>query len=169
MTEKQRVNVAESDAMLAASADPAHRAKAYANRPPPAQHISAAVAEAAAAREAAAAGDMVAPAASPSAADNYTRVRVHREAFNAKSAEAVYRKMIGELVERAEYARGLAQNLGPALQRLDTLSARIGVRLAAEADPRRIQEILDSEVRSVRQEIANYADALIAGVEGTKQ
>jgi len=101
--------------------------------------------------------------------DQYTRVRTHREAFAAKTAEAVYRKMIGELVERTEYARGLAQNLGPALQRLDTISARLGSRIAAETDVRKVQDILDDDVVAIRQEIADYAQALIDGVPGTRQ
>lgn len=101
--------------------------------------------------------------------DQYTRVRTHREAFAAKSAEAAYRKMIGELVERAEYARGLAQNLGPALQRLDTISARLGSRLAAETDVRKVQDILDDDVAAIRQEIADYAQALIDGVPVVRQ
>ena len=105
----------------------------------------------------------------PATVDPYTRVRTFRESFNAKSAEVAYRKAVGELVEREPYNRALADMIGPALQRLDTMSARLGARLAAETDVRKCQDIIDDEVASIRTEIADSARAMIESAGKTKQ
>lgn len=66
-----------------------------------------------------------------------------------------YQKQIGKLVDRAEYDRALGDALTPTLSQLDTLSARIGSRVAAaHGDPRETQQIIDEEVRAIRAGVA---------------
>ncbi len=148
----KRIDAEASDAMLAETLDPARGGRGGKSDRMPEQ----------------AAPPAAKPAAAP-ASDTYNRVRTHREAFAAKTSEAVYRKMIGELVEREPYNRAWVQNLGPALQRLDTISARLGARLAAETDVRKCQDMLDDEIVAIRQEIADNAQAMIEGAGKTKQ
>lgn len=150
-----KVDVEASDAMLRESMDPARGGRGGKRNPdaatvaqPPAQSTT--------------------PADTPKL-DAYTRVRTFRESFNAKSAEVAYRKAVGELVEREPYNRALADMLGPALQRLDTISSRLGARLAAEIDVRKCQDIIDDEVASIRTEIADSARAMIESAGKTKQ
>lgn len=103
------------------------------------------------------------------ATESYTEVRTEREKFTLKAQEVEYRRAIGELVEREAYNRGLVQNLGPALQRIDTVSARLGARLAAETDVRKVQDIIDDEMNSIRQEVADNARAIIESAGKTRQ
>jgi hypothetical protein len=95
------------------------------------------------------------------ATQSYTDVRTEREKFTLKSQEVEYRRMVGELVERDEYTRGLSANVGPTLARMDTISARLASRLAAEVDVRKVTDMLDDEVAAIRQEVADFAQALI--------
>lgn len=110
-----------------------------------------------------------APVATESSSKSYTDVRTEREEWTLKSQRVEYEKMVGTLVERDAYNRALMQNLSPALQRLDTISARLGARLAAETDVRKCQDMIDEEVESIRQEIADNAQAMIDGAGRTRQ
>lgn len=110
-----------------------------------------------------------APDDPPSPSASYTTVRTNREAFAAKHAELDYRARVGELVERSRYDRALADGMAPALARLDTLSARLGARVAAETDVRRVQSMIDDEVVSIRQEIADTLRAMLAAAGQTRQ
>jgi hypothetical protein len=154
-----KVDVVASDALLAGSLDPARggrggksdRQQVGRGAPSPAQ-----------AQQAPAQRSAPGP-------DTYSRVRTHREAFAAKTAEAEYRKMIGELVERDEYNRALTLNIGPTIQRLHAISARLGARVAAEIDVRKCVDMIDTEVESIIGEIADYAQALIDRSGKTRQ
>lgn len=149
------IDAEKSDALLAQSMDPARGGKGgKSDRQPPA---------------AAPAPAIEAPPQRSTQPDTYTRVRTHREAFAAKMGEAQYRKMVGELIERDEMRRGLFANLGPSLQRLDNMDVRLAARLAAETDERKCGDMVREEAQSIRQEIADYAQALIDGVGKTKQ
>lgn len=92
---------------------------------------------------------------------SYEAVRTRREEFNARKAEQEYRERAGELVEIAEYRRGLEAVLQPAIDTLQGLSGRLAARLAALTDVRQIQDLIEDEVMSVCTEIANGATALI--------
>jgi hypothetical protein len=105
----------------------------------------------------------------PGRADSYNAIRTQRESFVAKTAEVEYRKMVGELVERDRYTAALIENLGPALRRLDTLSARIAFRVAAEQDVRACGIIIDNEIAALRQEISESVLSLASAGGRTKQ
>lgn len=109
------------------------------------------------------------PAQDVDAGPSYAKVRTAREAYAVKQAELDYRTRIGELVERAKYDKALADALGPALSRLDTLSARVAARVMGETDLRRAQTIIDDEVAAIRQEMADAVRALIATGGQTRQ
>jgi hypothetical protein len=144
------VDVEASDAMLAASLDPTRGGRG--GRPSARTQVPTTTP---------APGSNGGPPAAAPEPSGYALVRTQREGFAAKTAEVEYRKMIGELVEREPYNRALAQNLASALQRLDSISSRLGARLAAEADVRKCQDMIDDEVQSIRQEVADTARQMI--------
>jgi hypothetical protein len=104
-----------------------------------------------------------------SATQSFTEVRTEREKFTLKTQELEYRIAAGEVVERSEYNRGLVANVGPTIQRIDTMDARLAARLAAETDVRKCGDMLREESISIRQEVADYAQALIDGAGKKKQ
>lgn len=143
LTDDGRVDVKASDGMLGASIDPAR---------------GGGVGRASKGRE-----KQEAPSSS------YTEVRTEREKFTLKSQEVEYRKAVGELVERSEFARGMTANIGPTVGRIRTISARLAARLAAEPDVRKVTDMLDDEVEAIQQEVADYAQALIDSVGKKRQ
>jgi hypothetical protein len=161
-----KVDVQASDAMLAQSLDPSRGGKGG----------KSGRGDSGTPRQAGATANDT-PAASPltggppaeAASVSYSRVRTFRESFVAKTAEVEYRKMIGELVEREAYARALTANMGAALQRLDSISARLGARVAGESDVRKCMDMIDDEVMAVRQEVADIARAMAQAPGGTRQ
>lgn len=93
--------------------------------------------------------------------DAYTRVRTFREGFAAKTAEAVYRKMIGELVAMPDVTRALFDCLGPALQLLDTVPARVIPRIVPDpVEARKAHALLASEIAAIRDQVADVGAAL---------
>lgn len=99
---------------------------------------------------------------------SYAQVRTAREAYGVKQAELDYRERVGELIERKAYDRALADGLAPIVAGLETLSARIGPELAAETDPRKVQNLLDAAVAALRRDIADTLRRMISGA-GVRQ
>lgn len=172
VTNGKMIDLEQSDRLLAATLDPARGGRGgRSDRIPPAGSSGSTAPDAQQRHPTPAGGPSAQERATGNAPtpDAYTRVRTHREAFAAKTAEAEYRKMIGELVESDGVKRALSDNLAPALQRLESMSARLGARVAAEIDVRRCQDIIDEEVTSIRQEIADNVRAMIDGLGKTRQ
>ena len=101
----------------------------------------------------------------------YTSAKIRKERFAAKMVEAQYRKMVGELVEVSAVSKAIADNMGPVVRALTGLGARIASRVAAEyqGDPRRCQTIIDNEIETVKEEIAETARALPGRLTETQQ
>jgi hypothetical protein len=152
-----KVDLKASDAMLAASLDPARGGKGGSPR-------GAQVSVGTDSSEGAApSASSAAPAATGPGPDTYTRVRTHREAFRAKTEEVDYRERIGELVERDRYNKALADGLSPVLAALDSLGPRLAPVLAAESDPRRIQSLVEDAIVNIRQDMADTLLRMVSG------
>lgn len=115
------------------------------------------------------AGDDAAGPGAGTPSSGFQRARTAREEFAAKSAELAYRKAAGELVERADVLRAIADNLAPATSKLESLGVRIATRIAGEPDARKVQAIVDAEVEAVRRDIADMAQAFAERAGRTRQ
>lgn len=89
--------------------------------------------------------------------------------ITAKSAEAEYLVRVGELVERARYAKALEDGLRPILGAMDSLSAVIGPALAAETDVRKVQNLLDDAMATIRKDASDTLLRMIAGPDTVRQ
>lgn len=94
--------------------------------------------------------------------DQYARVRTHREAFAAKTAEAQYKRMIGQLVEADRAARAAADTYGSVRRALQRLPDVLAGRMAAESDQRKCRALLAAEIEAMLAELATK----IAGLPG---
>lgn len=105
------------------------------------------------------------------ASSSYAAAKIRRERFAAKMAEAQYRKMVMELVELSAVTKAIADNLGPAVRGLSGLGARIASRVAAEygGDARRCQTIIDNEIETFKEELAEVCRALPDRLTETQQ
>ncbi len=100
-----------------------------------------------------------APGATAVQKDGITLIeaKITKARIESMVAQMDYQERVGKLVDREQYDRALAEALTPTISQLDTLSARIGSRVAAEAaagDARAVQQIIDEEVRRIRAGIA---------------
>lgn len=188
LTADGRVDVAASDRALQESLDPARGGKG--GKPNGRRDLSpASVGRAASAAGCSGAGPRRDPppageadlpgapddppdpagAAATTPSGSFQRARATREEYAARSAELAYRKAAGELVERSDVVRAIADNVAPAVAKLATLGVRIATRIAGEPDSRKVQSIVDAEVDAVRQEIADIAQAFAERAGGTRQ
>lgn len=152
------VDLAKSDAALAATLDPARGGKHG-------KSSDSAVAAPTVGR-----GAPVEPGPAPGGAtDAYSRVRTHREAYKAKSEEIDYRVKVGELVEGKAVAKAIGDALSPIMAALDSLSSILGPAVAAESDPRKVENLIDAEVDRIRQDAAETLRRMIPGAPGSRQ
>lgn len=81
-------------------------------------------------------------------AEDYGKWRARREAMAAQQAEIDLAKMRGELVPAAAVRAEFAKALAAIRESLLTLPGRMAPVLAAESDARRVQTLLDTEIRA---------------------
>lgn len=150
-----RVDVIESDAMLARSLDPARGGKGGKSRR--AGH------EAAPAGPAKGSEKPEVPL-DPTAA-SFQQSRALREEYAAKRERTEYELSIGKLIQADRAALATATiyaNVRRSSQRLGTV---LGSRCAAESDPRKCRLLIDAEVESMLAELADK----IAGLPGSAE
>lgn len=97
------------------------------------------------------AGRTAAPPADlkPPREDDYFAARARRESAEAELSELKLQEMLGQLV-RADAVRAEAARLAAALREsLLQLPARLTPVLAAETDPAKLHDLLDTELRQV--------------------
>lgn len=100
---------------------------------------------------------------------SFADVRTEREGYAARQAELDYLERIGSLVERKAFERAIVDALAPMLQALESLSARIGPAVAAEADVRKVENLIDGEIATIRREIAETLRRMAAGPPAREQ
>lgn len=88
------------------------------------------------------------PAAGQISVPDYQESRARREAADADKAEMEAAKMRGELVPAAAVRAEFAKALAAIRESLLTLPGRMAPVLAAESDARRVQTLLDTEIRA---------------------
>lgn len=156
LDDKGNVLVAESEARLAETADPAK--------------------EGVVARHEAQRGHSVqaqgrAPT-DPERDSSYTKrigESARREAALADMAEMDRDKQRGRLVEREWVERAVADSVVAARQALERLPDRLMLQLAAESDPERVYELLNQEIVGICQQISDLTGRLPELLTGTKQ
>lgn len=121
------------------------------------------------ARGAPAAGNGAPAPAQASGVPTLADANRERALAQARMAELRLRRESGELVERSAYERALVDSLGPIVEQLGTISARLASRCAAETDARKVTALIDDEINRVRQAIAAKIRALIDSEGATAQ
>ena len=142
-----RVDVAASDAMLAASLDPARGGKGGKSKHEPTAPEDLGFGE----------------------SSSYTRVRTVTEQYRAKQAEINYRKAVGELVERARMETALANIIGTIRRGMQKLPDVLAARLAAEPDPRKARAMLVTEIEQMLADLSGAVEALPEQLTATQQ
>jgi len=84
-------------------------------------------------------------------------VKVFKELYLGKKAQAEYRKQIGELVERVDVEREAFEEAQRVRSALLSLPHKLSVRIVALTDPAEIEEVLDAEIRQVLEELSGGA------------
>jgi hypothetical protein len=103
------------------------------------------------------------PGGSLPSGPTFSQVQTARVGFAAQREKLRYEQEAGKLVEVDKVEQAIADALAPILSQLDTLSVRAAPRLVGLAEIRRIQDILDDEVRAIKQETADTLRSMIAG------
>ena len=104
-----------------------------------------------------------APASSPSmgsAGPNFAQSRAIKEAYNARLAKLAYEEKSGQLVSIDSVKISWFSILRVLRDRSLNLADRLAPLLAAETDPRKVAELLDTEVRQILTDAANDIQAL---------
>jgi hypothetical protein len=77
----------------------------------------------------------------------YHKARAYREAYKAKLAKLEYEIKTGKLLDKNEVDVCFFNRARELRDRIQQIPRRVAARLAAETDPRTVEEILDSEIR----------------------
>lgn len=144
------INVAASDAALAASFDPTRGGRGGGGILTRAMQAEA-------------------EEPAPNRSDSVTESKRLSAYYKAKTDEAEYRARIKELGEMARMRSGAAEAFGAVARTLDQSRARLAPILAAETDERRVYELLGKEYDSTLAELADTLEALPERVTATQQ
>ncbi len=148
LTADGRVLVDESDAMLAANQAPDRGGRRSSSRTAGNGAQSGR-------------GGPQSPPAPDSTMPSFNTARTAREVINARSAELDLNERLGRLIEKDRYDKAVADSLGPAISKLESLSSRIAHHVPEDLR-RRITAVIDDEIVNIRQEIADALRSLLA-------
>lgn len=151
------VDVARSDAALAASVHPTRGGKPDRGTAPASREPTGG------AQLALGRPDVSVPT------NRFTEHRATREEFASKEAELDYLERVGTLVERARYDKALSDAMQPIMAALDRLAPTLGPRIAGETDGRKVQNLIDDAVDEVRRDMATTIRQMIGGPDTVRQ
>lgn len=141
MTDDGKVKVAESEARIAATADPAKDQVA-------ARHAAERAVAVDGKKEQKTAAD-------PSAIGNsYAAARAVKEKYFAMQAKLDYERSVGELVRRADAAFAMTDAMSTLRMQLVALPSVLGDQLAALTNPHEIKVLLEDQINAALEEAA---------------
>lgn len=98
-----------------------------------------------------------------------TEAQTAKLQVQAKREELAYRLAVHEVVEITALRKGLADLIAIAANQLRTIPDRIAERAAATSDIRAVHAMIDAEILSVQQQIADSGATLIERLTATSQ
>ena len=84
---------------------------------------------------------------------SYAQARAERERYNAKLARLKYEREKGTLVDAAEVKKAAFESARIVRDRLLMIPDRISAEIAAMSDARKIETLLENEIRSALKEL----------------
>ena len=143
---KELIDVEQSIARMAATADPAKSHMAEVNENQRTMHRGTQTPEIQNAQ------------ASPSKNATFMQAKTAREVYEAKSAQLDFEERSGKLIRVDAVKAALANVFSATRDAMLQIPARLGPQLAAESDPAAAQSLLHAEIHQALQLLAGAAD-----------
>lgn len=89
-----------------------------------------------------------------------TAWQIKKEEVRTYLLQLQYRKELGELVEKKKVAADWLRITRQIRDGMENLPPRLGGPLAAESDPRRVEDLLMKEIRQILEVLSDGADAI---------